>query len=82
MRTPGVPNRCASARSRDAPCDGNEGQLLTGGGFGGCTVSIVEAPCVEAFVRDVGAGYAKATGLCADFYEADAEDGAGRMERP
>ena len=58
------------------------GSRMTGGGFGGCTVSIVEAPCVEAFVRDVGAGYAKATGLCADFYEADAEDGAGRMERP
>lgn len=58
------------------------GSRMTGGGFGGCTVSIVEAPCVEAFVRDVGAGYAKATGLCADFYEADTEDGAGRMERP
>lgn len=58
------------------------GSRMTGGGFGGCTVSIVEAPCVEAFVRDVGAGYAKATGLRADFYEVDAADGAGRMERP
>ena len=58
------------------------GSRMTGGGFGGCTVSIVEAPSVEAFVRDVGAGYTKATGLRADFYEVDAADGAGRMERP
>ncbi len=58
------------------------GSRMTGGGFGGCTVSIVESSRVEDFVRDVGAGYAKATGLRADFYEVDAADGAGRMERP
>ena len=27
---------------------------MTGGGFGGCTVNLVEAECVERFERRVG----------------------------
>ena len=31
---------------------------MTGGGFGGCTVSLVRRDGAEAFARDVGAAYA------------------------
>ena len=51
------------------------GSRLTGGGFGGCTVSIVKTDCVKQFKEQVYAKYFKETGYKADFYKTQASDG-------
>ena len=53
------------------------GSRLTGGGFGGCTVSLVEAEESEAFADALRAGYERATGVKADVYLSETADGAG-----
>ncbi len=54
------------------------GSRMTGGGFGGCTVSIVENDAVDAFKEIVGKGYKEKTGIDAEFYVVDIGDGAKR----
>lgn len=61
-------------------CSGTAGSRMTGAGFGGCTVSIVEENQVETFMERVGQGYQKATGLPASFYLSDIADGAGEVK--
>lgn len=51
------------------------GSRMTGGGFGGSTVSIVKEEYLEAFIEKTGQEYTKRTGLTADFYVV--EIGAG-----
>ena len=51
------------------------GSRMIGGGFGGCTISIVEKRAVEEFIRFVDEGYEKAVGYKASFYETSIEDG-------
>ena len=51
------------------------GSRMTGGGFGGCTVSIVKEDGVEDFKKFVGREYNKKTGYTAEFYEAETADG-------
>ena len=55
------------------------GSRITGGGFGGCTVSIVETDAVDTFIETVGAGYEKAVGHGAEFYVVDIGDGAHKL---
>ena len=59
--------------------EGVAGSRMTGGGFGGCTVSIVREDAVEEFKKNVGAAYKKRTGLTAEFYVAQAGDGVRRL---
>ena len=40
------------------------GSRITGGGFGGCTVSIVKEEAIEEFQKKVGEEYRKKTGIC------------------
>lgn len=56
------------------------GSRITGGGFGGCTVSIVKNNAVENFKKEVISKYKAATGIDAEVYEAEIGDGAGRAE--
>ena len=55
------------------------GSRMTGGGFGGCTVSIVENDRVNDFVAKIAADYEKITGRKADFYIIETSDGAGKI---
>lgn len=56
------------------------GSRMTGGGFGGCTVSLVKAEAVEAFKDHVLKKYVTATGTVCDFYEATPSDGANVID--
>jgi galactokinase len=56
------------------------GSRMTGAGFGGCTVSLVNKRSIDKFITDVGIGYKNKTGLNADFYVADVGDGALKLE--
>lgn len=56
--------------------DGVIGSRITGGGFGGCTVSIVKNDAVDTFIDQVGAGYKEKTGREAEFYVVEIGDGA------
>ncbi len=55
--------------------DGVVGSRITGGGFGGCTVSIVKDEAVDEFKEKVGAAYAERVGKRADFYVVEIGDG-------
>lgn len=57
------------------------GSRMTGGGFGGCTVSIVESDAVDDFIGKVGAEYEKRTGRKASFYATGTSDGAGQINQ-
>jgi galactokinase len=54
------------------------GSRLTGAGFGGCTVSLVEQSAVERFKQDVAAAYRQGTGRDTTIYVCRASDGVGR----
>ena len=55
------------------------GSRITGGGFGGCTVSIVENDAVDSFIAVVGEKYKEKVGHEAEFYVVDIGDGAGKL---
>lgn len=59
--------------------DGVIGSRITGGGFGGCTVSIVRDEAVEDFKAKVGAAYDKRVGKKADFYVVEIGDGPAKL---
>ncbi|MGD6816463.1 galactokinase [Metabacillus sp. 84] len=52
------------------------GSRMTGAGFGGCTVSIVEKDFVQAFISEAGKAYEKETGLTPEFYVVEVGEGA------
>ena len=58
-------------------CKGVFGARMTGGGFGGCTVNLVQAEAVETFKSTVSRRYESATGLQPAIYVCSAADGAG-----
>lgn len=56
------------------------GARLTGAGFGGCTVSLVEERAVSEFQETVRRAYQRQTGLAPQLYVCAASDGAEEME--
>ncbi len=48
--------------------EGVIGSRMTGGGFGGSTVSIVKNSCITSFIEKTGKVYTERTGFVADFY--------------
>ena len=56
--------------------EGVIGSRITGGGFGGCTVSIVKNDAVDRFIKNIGEQYLAKVGHEAEFYVVDIGDGA------
>lgn len=63
-----------------AAIPGTYGSRMTGGGFGGCTVSLVDRSAVERFTEEVSAGYERATHIHPDIFVTTLADGAGPLE--
>ncbi len=55
------------------------GSRMTGGGFGGCTVSLVRDEAVDTFISETGKNYSAKTGLNPEFYVAEISDGAKKL---
>jgi len=61
-------------------CKGVYGSRMTGGGFGGCTVSLVGVEHLDAFCETVGKGYRERTGIDPHVYVVEAAQGAEILE--
>lgn len=59
--------------------EGVLGSRMTGGGFGGCTVSLVKDEAISEFIEKVGKNYQAKTGLKPEFYVAEIGDGAKKL---
>jgi galactokinase len=55
---------------------GYRGGRMTGGGFGGCTVNLVDTSHVEAFAEQLSEGYRRSRGVKPDVYVCSAAEGA------
>ncbi|MEA1886883.1 MAG: galactokinase [Bacteroidota bacterium] len=53
--------------------EGTIGSRMTGAGFGGCTVSIIEKKHSDSFIEKLDRAYTSATGLKAEFYKPSIE---------
>ncbi len=56
------------------------GARLTGGGFGGCTVNLVEQSHAPAFAEALGSRYAAQTGIVPEIHICHASDGAHQLK--
>ena len=65
------------ALAQDLP--GLIGARLTGGGFGGCTINLVELSAAPAFVEKLAGRYAAETGITPQIHICRASGGAHRM---
>jgi galactokinase len=62
------------------PNGGIHGSRMTGGGFGGCTVSLVEAERVDEIGRALSETYARRTGIVPSIFATRPADGARTIE--
>ena len=58
------------------PLNGVIGSRMMGGGFGGCTISIVEKSCLEAVMKAVNFAYQESFGIAPKSYIAQTGNGA------
>jgi galactokinase len=61
--------------------EGVHGARMTGAGFGGCTINLVEAAHADRFAREIVPAYRRETGVACDVYICSPSDGAG-PDRP
>lgn len=55
------------------------GARMTGAGFGGCTVAFVKNECLDEFLENVATAYKEKTGLQAEFYLPEINDGVKKL---
>ncbi len=55
---------------------GVQGSRITGGGFGGCTVSIVKDEAIDTFQKEISKAYEEKYGKVPEFYIVSAGEGA------
>ncbi|HYM75304.1 MAG TPA: galactokinase [Candidatus Dormibacteraeota bacterium] len=63
-------------------CRGVYGSRMTGGGFGGCTITLVRTEAVEHFSDKITRTYKNETGITPDVYVCAASQGAGEWRGP
>jgi len=61
-------------------CEGVFGSRMTGGGFGGCTITLVRSDGVEQFRQKIVKKYKEQTGIRADLYVCSPAQGASEWE--
>lgn len=66
-------NQCAKE-------NGVTGSRIMGGGFGGCTINLVEDAKHEAFIKNVVAAYTAKFGITPKVYDVVISDGARKLE--
>jgi galactokinase len=66
------------ALAQDLP--GLIGARLTGGGFGGCTINLVEQKDAAAFAKALGERYTAQTGIVPEIHICHASNGAHRLD--
>jgi galactokinase len=57
------------------------GARMTGGGFGGCTVNLVDPPAADSFREKLGAAYQARFHKTPAFYDCKASNGAGPVDQ-
>lgn len=60
-------------------CKGVYGARMTGGGFGGCTVNLVEPSAVDGFVSYIAEAYSDRFDLDPAVYQVEAAEGAAKI---
>ena len=65
-------------QAREVP--GVLGSRMMGGGFGGCTISLVESAAADAYMEKLSERYQKQFGIAPEFYFAEAGDGARELK--
>jgi galactokinase len=55
------------------------GSRMMGGGFGGCTINIIEKAKAQVFQEKISSSFAAQFGISPKFYEVAIEDGTGLM---
>jgi galactokinase len=58
------------------PRGGVFGCRLTGGGFGGCAVALIETPAAAAIMHEIGTQYQRRTGIAATMFASRPAEGA------
>jgi galactokinase len=60
--------------------EGVYGSRMTGGGFGGCTVTMLRPDAAEAFEREIAAAYQKQFGVVPRIYPCKPSEGAAELK--
>jgi len=59
---------------------GAYGARMTGGGFGGCTVNLLDAGTEDRFESEIRSAYGKRFGIAAETYRVQPSAGAGKID--
>jgi galactokinase len=60
--------------------DGVYGSRMTGGGFGGCTVTLLAESAADRFRAEIAKAYSKQFGITPTIYSCEPADGAGEVK--